>query len=310
MAKLSAYCLPDNKASRISFLKNHDQLDRIIPVCLQIKSRGEIINSCKKEDSLLYLRKNMDPKVISPLVQNCNLDSEVSNIILDKPTIWGKIIRNLINYMQDQRFSSLNLNLEGIKPDRKTDLNQFVYLIRKSFQKINFNLELSLPAKIEDNCSEWGGAYDYQTLSQLCDRFMVMAYDYHWTNGPSGAIAPLWWVKDVIDYVLINCLPEKVFLGIPCYGYDWVINQSQKPARGLSHQQVRKIITRHSLAVQWSQKDQVPFIKYQKDKKKHEVWFENKESIIKKLQLVNAYNLGGAVFWRLGLEDPELWNDL
>ena len=35
------------------------------------------------------------------------------------------------------------------------------------------------------------------------------------------AVAPLGQVRAVLDYALTAVAPEKIFMGIPLYGYDW-----------------------------------------------------------------------------------------
>ena len=39
----------------------------------------------------------------------------------------------------------------------------------------------------------------------------------------------------------------------------------------------------------------------------HEVWFENGPSVEVKVQLAREAGFGGVTFWRLGGEDPEVW---
>jgi spore germination protein YaaH len=39
----------------------------------------------------------------------------------------------------------------------------------------------------------------------------------------------------------------------------------------------------------------------------HEVWFENSDSIIAKLNLAWQLGISGVALWRLGMEDPGLW---
>ncbi|MFW6270270.1 MAG: glycosyl hydrolase family 18 protein, partial [Bacillota bacterium] len=60
---------------------------------------------------------------------------------------------------------------------------------------------------------------------------------------------------------------------------------------------------------EWDQESKTPYYKYEDEQGRHEIWFENKTSINKKLELVQQYQLAGAVFWRLGLEDPAIWNN-
>ena len=46
---------------------------------------------------------------------------------------------------------------------------------------------------------------------------------------------------------------------------------------------------------------------YEVDGVKHEVWFENADTLKAKLNLVRNYGIGGIAIWRLGLEDQNYW---
>ena len=43
---------------------------------------------------------------------------------------------------------------------------------------------------------------------------------------------------------------------------------------------------------------------------KHEVWFENRASILAKVQLANRLGIRGLALWRLGMEDKSMWTML
>ena len=48
-----------------------------------------------------------------------------------------------------------------------------------------------------------------------------MTYELGYTGGPPMAVAPLDKVRQVVDYALTEIPAEKLFLGVPVYGYDW-----------------------------------------------------------------------------------------
>ena len=41
--------------------------------------------------------------------------------------------------------------------------------------------------------------------------------------------------------------------------------------------------------------------------KKYQLWAENEESIMAKLNVMRAKNIGGVAVWRLGYGTPEVW---
>ena len=42
----------------------------------------------------------------------------------------------------------------------------------------------------------------------------------------------------------------------------------------------------------------------------YKIWFEDVKSIEEKLKVMKSHNFAGASFWKLGLEDPAVWNTI
>jgi hypothetical protein len=130
-----------------------------------------------------------------------------------------------------------------------------------------------------------------------------MAYDYHWATSAPGAIAPLAWVEQVVQFAASQITPSKLQLGIALYGYDWVGTQGT----GLTYDQVAARLASSGATRQWSTADSAPWFRYSASGVSHDVWYEDAQSVAPKLALVDKYGLAGAVFWRLGGEDAAVW---
>ena len=304
--QLMAYHLINSSAGMESIEKHHRYLNRILPSWLELDSSGrlEVKQSPLSVEKLsLYFEKSS----IIPLLQNKELDSKVSNRLVSEKEAQKKAIDHLLLYLQDYGFPGINLDLEGVKKQNESNFTAFIEDITTALHQHNFDLYLCVPAKWEHNDdSSWSGAYNYLALGELVDKIIIMAYDYHWPGGPPGAIAPLNWVQDVIDYAIINIPLEKIILGIGFYGYEWVIN-SEEPGRGLTYPQIKSLQLKYNTMIEWDQDSSSPYLRYQESQQEHEIWFENMVSIKEKIKLVKSYQLAGAAFWRLGQEDQRLW---
>ena len=74
-----------------------------------------------------------------------------------------------------------------------------------------------------DDSGFW--VYDYGAIAPHVDAIRVMAYDYSVPSGEPGPIAPLPWVERVIAGTsAASGDPSKLVLGIPMYGYNWVVD--------------------------------------------------------------------------------------
>lgn len=306
MGKILAYFISANESSYKSLQTNSEKLQGVIPACLQIDKQGNLIANINERERTLFLSLK-DNITITPMIQNYQLKSEVSNQFLINKDNWLRTVKQVLNFSERYNFKSINIDLEGVNGTNKDLYTEFISFLMKKISDIGIALSLSIPAKTENhNNSSWSAAYDYKKLGNIADEIIIMAYDYHWAGGPPGPIAPFFWVRDVIDYAIMKIPVHKLYLGIPCYGYDWIITGNNKKARGLSYSQIIKIKNEFDIKSEWDQDSKTPYMKYDN----HEIWFENETSIMKKIELVGQYNLQGTAFWRLGLESPQIWKKL
>ena len=136
-----------------------------------------------------------------------------------------------------------------------------------------------------------------------------MAFGEHWDEGEAGAIASLPWVERVVKYAdSLGIDKQKFFLTIPLYGYAWQ-EDSADNATGLTYTDILKLIDRYTVNVEWDEMAVSPHFHYQ-GSSEYEVWFANSKSVEAKMKLADRANFKGLTFWRLGGEDPTIWNYL
>ena len=123
------------------------------------------------------------------------------------------------------------------------------------------------------------------------------------------AVAPLRNVRQVLDYAVTEMPPEKIFLGIPNYGYDWALPFRQgNKATSISNQYAVELAARHYAAIRFDEKAQSPWFRYVDGTgQEHEVWFEDARSIRAKLALTQEYGLHGVSYWNLMRPFPQNW---
>lgn len=124
------------------------------------------------------------------------------------------------------------------------------------------------------------------------------------------AVAPLPNVRQVVEYALTEIPAQKIWLGVPNYGYDWPLPfvQGRTRATSISSQQAVALARQYRADIQYDQRAQSPWFRYTDDRGViHEVWFEDARSIQAKLALIPEYGLTGAGYWNLMRDFPQNW---
>ena len=124
------------------------------------------------------------------------------------------------------------------------------------------------------------------------------------------AVAPINQVRRVLDYAITQIPPDKIFLGIPNYGYDWTLPfvQGVSRAESISNVEAVERAARVGAQIQFDEEAWTPFYEYtDADGNDHVVWFEDARSINAKLRLIQEYGLRGAGYWTIMNYFPQNW---
>ena len=56
-----------------------------------------------------------------------------------------------------------------------------------------------------------------------CDTASIMSYGMAWAGSAPGPVSPRSWLEGIYDYATQVMDPDKIFLGMPAYGWNWQI---------------------------------------------------------------------------------------
>ena len=115
----------------------------------------------------------------------------------------------------------------------------------------------------------------------------------------------------MVEYALTIIPPEKIFLGIPNYGYDWTLPyvKGESRADSISNVEAIQIAAANGAEIQYDEVSQSPWFRYTDEQgRTHEVWFEDVRSIQQKFNLINEKTLRGAGYWNLMRPFQQNWS--
>ena len=63
----------------------------------------------------------------------------------------------------------------------------------------------------------------YADLNPYCDTASIMSYGMAWAGSAPGPVSPRSWLEGIYNYAVTAMAPEKIFMGLPGYGWNWQI---------------------------------------------------------------------------------------
>ncbi|HQE22800.1 MAG TPA: glycosyl hydrolase family 18 protein [Syntrophomonadaceae bacterium] len=230
------------------------------------------------------------------------MGSDALHTLLSNQKNRTRLINGLIQEVRKNGYDGVNIDFELMAA---SDAGNFTTFLRELKQALGTDTELSVAVFARTGKEKWATPYQYDQIGQIADSVVVMAYDYHYTTTAPGAIAPLWWVKEVAQYMAKIMPAEKVLMGMATYGYDWPKNSS---ATAVTAQKLSQLQSKYQVQSHWDEASYSPYYTYWDEKGRyHEVWLENYQSLTAKWQAVSDYNLGGVSFWRIGTGFTDLY---
>ena len=248
---------------------------------------------------------------LSSLTEDGNFSSQRAADLLGNETAQDAIIGEIAAVMAQKGYRGLDVDFEFIPAARREDYARFIRKLHDRLSPMGYPVLVALAPKTY--AAQPGllyEAHDYALLSAAADYVLLMTYEWGYTYGPPMAVAPLPNVRRVIEYALTEMPPEKIFLGIPNYGYDWPLPfvRGETRAQSISNQEAVAIAVREGAEIEYDERAQSPHFRYTAfDGVVHEVWFEDARSMREKLLLISEYGLYGAGYWNLMRPYPQGW---
>ncbi len=196
-------------------------------------------------------------------------------------------------------YDGLQIDFELVPASDRKNFISFLSDLRARIGKRTLSVALPARTRTVDD------AYDYAAISGIADRIIVMAYDEHWSGSAPGSIASIEWCKKVSAYALPQIGKDKLVMGIPFYGRAWGDATLSKAYRfsGLA-----RIIEERGVT-EILREEGIPTFEYVQPVKV-KVFFEDSVSILARAKMYQDASVQNVSFWRLGQEDPSVWNSL
>lgn len=269
------------------------------------------------DDELIALAREYG---VAPVMHLSSVDergrfsNETATLLLNDAALRATVIENVRRTLAQKPYVGVDVDFEYVGAENAQPYAVFLQQMRDALAPLGYEMWVALAPKVREN--QEGILYeghDYEALGAIADRALLMTYEWGYTYGPAMAVSPLNQVRRVLDYGTSVIPPEKIFLGVPNYGYDWTLPYvaGQSRARSLGNVAAVEQAWERRAAIEYDEIAQAPtyryFVRPNDTPVEHEVWFEDARSVQAMLALVPEFGLNGIAIWNIMRFFPQLW---
>lgn len=281
--------------SERSLKRNIDKIDVLIPQWFHLQPNLELGEDIQKDIGNLAKKHNVKVvPLISNLIDN-EWNQEVVHNLLISPEARSKLIQDLHGQIKKHGYDGINIDFENLKEDDKALLTSFMQELYSVFHSDGLLVTIDIPASDK--------AFNYNALNLYSDKIILMLYDENFRT-PGPIASSLWYQEN-----LARIPKDKLVVSLGNYGYDWDW-ESSEPGKVVSFENVMRLADKANLQIQWDDMSKSPYVRYMDDNKLHEVWFLDSVTFYNQLKMASEARVKGVALWRLGTEDPAVWDVL
>ena len=209
----------------------------------------------------------------------------------------------VLGVLRNAKAAGVVVDWEQIDPAYKKDLAAFIDRFTDVLHEDDKQLWL---------CVQPGQELDYidfDNLTDNVDRFVALLFDETSDIDPAGPLGSRSWFEGWLHVLLEDTDAKQWIVSLGSYGYDWT--DGAKKAELISFPEA---MSRGSSAEIESATvgapDYNPMFYYTDSGRVHTVWFLDVVTFLNQVREVRREKAGGFAVYRLGTEDPAIWDAL
>jgi len=214
-----------------------------------------------------------------------------------------RFIQEVLAVLRNAKAAGVVVDWQQIDPAYKKDLSAFIDKFADALHDDNKELWL---------CVQPGQELDYidiDALSDNIDRFVAMLFDETSETDPPGPLASRSWFEGWLHVLLDGSDTRQWIIAIGSYGYDWPIGGKKGELISFSEAMSRANDAEIE-SVQVQEPSYSPYFYFQDEDTEHGVWFLDAVTFLNQVREVRDEKAGGFALYRLGSEDPAIWDAL
>lgn len=293
--------------SFVSLKRNLANIDTLIAEFIHLgDAQGNVAvdDAYKQNMALTYTRRHRADMPIMALINNFHdgvWDTAMLRAMLKDPMARKRCIDGIEKFIRQYQLNGVSIDFEAVSNDSQHELVVFMQELDTQLHPQHLHISQSIPLDDEH--------FQFAELAKYNDYIILMAYDENASDNESGPIASQEWFVHNLEHRFKGVPADKFVVGVGSYGYDWVHGKTH--AEELSFQDALRFAESSDDDIELDDTSGNPKFTYQDDDKvQHDVWFLDAVTAYNQVKASTRLNPHGFALWRLGTEDPDIWQVL
>jgi peptidoglycan-N-acetylglucosamine deacetylase len=214
------------------------------------------------------------------------------------PVRLGRTVAAIVTHAVANGYRGLVLDFETIERADRDALIRVVSVFTDSAHRRGITpVVLAIPAT--DTV-----AYPARRLLAVADYLLIMLYDQHWPGSQPGPISDPAWVRSSLKLRIAEVGPERLIAGLPAYGYRWRRGAQGEP---VAYREAQRIAAAARVPLQ---RDAATSTLRARHRGTWDMWVTDVALLQTLVRQSETAGVRRFALWRLGQEDPAIWNSL
>jgi cellulose synthase/poly-beta-1,6-N-acetylglucosamine synthase-like glycosyltransferase/peptidoglycan/xylan/chitin deacetylase (PgdA/CDA1 family)/spore germination protein YaaH len=294
-----AFHAPWDDASTASLRRHIGDLDWLIPGWMSITGGNHAVTMFPDAAGKAIISAAAHRPKLLPMVQNAkdgDWDGPGMAALLADPRARAVALGQIDAMLRANQASGVFFDFEDLPDDALANYRLFLREAKARFGARGLVVALAAPVG--------NPGWDLPAFAAVSDRLFLMAYDEHYQGGEAGPIASQRWFIEQVARSAQGIPRGKLVVAFGNYAYDWTAGGATD-APSIEE----AWLAAHDSAVKpvYDRPSGNSHFAYAEAGRTHDVWMLDAASAYNQLKWLSGNGLQAVALWRLGAEDPALW---
>lgn len=325
----SLFYMTRNPDSVRSFLAHADKVDILVPAWYTVDSTGLVSGG---PNPLVMETARQHHVAVMPIIAGANFVQADVHKLLTTSAEWPALLSQLIDACKENNYTGIQFDFENVNWTDMQAFSSFIAAMATGLHDRHLQISVATVPNSPGHAGEtgfdawlyenWQGAYDLKALSNAADFICLMTYDQHTRWTAPGPVAGWGWTLTNVNYALKFVPKEKLYLGIPLYGYHWFAGtplkttpahpteQPNPSAEYISTPDALDLARAYGGHIEWDATDRTAWFYFYRDNMREWIFYTDARTFRERYDLTKQRGLAGFCSWVLGTEDPAIWDAL